>query len=95
MLFNVRHLFFPFDSSNTPLKHSLVQIPFPSTPIASHEHRQRLNIQTSSIRFPGVLSEYCRPCLRGLDKNAGGGRMADGGKNTRLEVDENGRVVLE
>jgi len=95
MLFNGRRLFFPFDSSNTPLKRSLDQIPFPSTPIASHEHRQRLNIQSSVIRFPGALSEYGRPPLRGLDENARRGRMADGGKNRRLEVYENGRVVLD
>jgi len=49
MLFNGRRLLFPFYSSNTPLKHSLDQIPFPSTPIATPEHRQYLNIQSSGI----------------------------------------------
>ncbi|CUS12156.1 unnamed protein product [Tuber aestivum] len=71
------------------------QIPFPSTPIASHEHRQRLNIQSTAIRFPGIQNEYGRPPLRGLNENTRGGRMGDGGKNRRLEVDENGRVVLD
>ncbi|KAG0639185.1 hypothetical protein HOY80DRAFT_964424 [Tuber brumale] len=71
------------------------QPPFSSTPIAGHEHRQRLNIQSSAIRFPGIQSEYGRPPLRGLNENTRGGRMGDGGKNRRLEVDENGRVVLD
>jgi len=66
---------------NTHLKHSLDQVPFPSTPIASHKHRQRLNIYSLAIRFRGALSEYGRPPLRELDENALGGRMADGGKN--------------
>ncbi|PWW71680.1 hypothetical protein C7212DRAFT_367151 [Tuber magnatum] len=71
------------------------QTPFWSTPIAGHEHRQRLNIQSSAIRFPGLQNEYGRPPLRGLNENTRGGRMGDGGKNRRLEVDENGRVVLD
>jgi len=95
MLFNGRRWFFPFDSSNSSLKNSVDQIPFPCTPIASHEHRQRLNIHSSAARFPGALSEYGRPPLRGLNENTRGGRMADGGKNRRLEVDGNGRVVLD
>jgi len=65
MLVNSTRLFFPLDSSNTPLKDSLDQIPFRSTPIATHEHRQRLNTQSSTLRFPGALSEYGRPPLRG------------------------------
>ncbi|PUU73394.1 hypothetical protein B9Z19DRAFT_1004554 [Tuber borchii] len=71
------------------------QIPFPCTPIASHEHRQRLNIQSSAIRYPGALGEYGRPPLRGLNENTRGGRMGDGGKNRRLDIDGNGRVVLD
>ncbi|CAZ80628.1 unnamed protein product [Tuber melanosporum] len=71
------------------------QTPFSSTPITGHEHRQRLDIQSSAIRFPGAQSEYGRPPLRGLNENTRGGRMGDGGKNRRLEVDENGRVVLD
>jgi len=47
------------------------------------------------MRFPCALSEYGRPPLRELDENAPGGRMADGGKNKRLEGDENGSVVLD
>jgi len=95
MLVNGRRLFFPFESSNTALKHLLDQIPFPSTPLTAHEHRQRFNIQSSAIRFPGTLSEYGIPPLRELDKNSRGGQMADGGKSRRLEGDENRRVVLD
>ena len=95
MLFNGRHLLFPFDSPNISLKHSADQIPFPCTPIASHEHRQRLNIQSSTIRYPGALGEYGRPPLRGLNENTRGGRMGDGSKNRRLDVDGNGRVILD
>ncbi|PUU73384.1 hypothetical protein B9Z19DRAFT_1057872 [Tuber borchii] len=49
MLFKGRNLLFLFDSPNISLKHSADRIPFPCTPIASHEHCQRLNIQSSAM----------------------------------------------
>jgi len=55
VLFNGRRLLFPHHSSITPLKPSLDRIPFPSTPIASHEHCQVLKIQFSAIVFPCAL----------------------------------------
>jgi len=76
--------FFPSDSSNTPLKYSLDQIPNSSTPMVTHEYRQHLNIQSSALPFSGALNEYGRPPLRALGENARGAGWQRG-KKRRLE----------